>query len=173
MSKNVNVNGKSYTGVSQIQLVTTDGGTALFKDVDEITTPSGSVSITENGTHNVAAYASAIVNVAGGGGVESGTFVGDGTRYVTLSVTAKKQGVVIWMENATGELSGLTNNDILEYTAIVNAHFRGTVRCWGGNMGASNEFSETYVPAFNDTNIVIDAVTDKFASTKTYHWEAW
>ena len=37
MSKNVNVNGVDYAGVSQIQLNTTDGATALFKDVDEIT----------------------------------------------------------------------------------------------------------------------------------------
>lgn len=68
MSKNVKVNGVDYTGVSQVQLPTTAGGTALFKDVDEITTPSGSVTITENGTHNVSAYAQAVVNVASGGG---------------------------------------------------------------------------------------------------------
>lgn len=67
MSKNVTVNGVSYTGVSKIQLETTGGGTALFRDVDEITTPSGTVNITTNGTHNVSNYASAVVNVAGGG----------------------------------------------------------------------------------------------------------
>lgn len=67
MSKNVNVNGKEYTGVSQVQLKTTEGGTALFKDVDEITTPSGSVTITKNGTHDVSAYAQAVVDVAAGG----------------------------------------------------------------------------------------------------------
>lgn len=66
MSKNVNVNGVDYNGVSQIQLKTASGGTALFKDVDEITTPSGSVTITENGTHNVSAYAQAVVNVSAG-----------------------------------------------------------------------------------------------------------
>lgn len=67
MSKNVNVNGVDYSGVSQVQLKTTAGGTALFKDVDEITTPSGSVTITENGTHDVTNYAQAVVNVASGG----------------------------------------------------------------------------------------------------------
>ena len=73
MSKNVTVNGVDYTGVSQVQLPTTAGGTALFKDVDEITTPSGSVTITENGTHDVTNYAQAVVSVASSG--ESNVYV--------------------------------------------------------------------------------------------------
>lgn len=74
MSKNVNVNGVDYSGVSQVQLKTTAGGTALFKDVDEITTPSGSVTITENGTHDVTNYAQAVVNVESSSG-ESNVYV--------------------------------------------------------------------------------------------------
>ena len=68
--KNVSVNGTNYTGVSEVQLSVTGGGTANFRDVDEITTPSGSVTISENGTHDVSAYAQAVVNVAGSGGDE-------------------------------------------------------------------------------------------------------
>ena len=51
MSKNVTVNGVDYTGVSQVQLPTTDGATALFKDVDEIT--EGGASIWEGYQHTM------------------------------------------------------------------------------------------------------------------------
>lgn len=68
MSKNIKLNDTNYNGVSTVQLPTTDGGTATFKDTDEITTPSGSKTITENGTHDVSAYAQAVVNVPSSGG---------------------------------------------------------------------------------------------------------
>lgn len=68
MSKSVIINGKEYTNASEVNLETTDGGTALFRDVDEIVTPTGTKTITTNGTHDVKNYATAVVNVETGGG---------------------------------------------------------------------------------------------------------
>lgn len=82
MSKNVKLNDKNYTGVSTVQIPTTDGGTAEFKDVDEITVPTGTKAITANGTHDVSAYAQAVVNVPTGDGDTSG----GGTSGVTEEV---------------------------------------------------------------------------------------
>ena len=73
MSKNVTVNENDYFGVSVVRLPVVGGGTADFRDVDEIITPSGEKNITENGTYDVSAFARAIVAVAAtessGGGV--------------------------------------------------------------------------------------------------------
>ena len=66
MSKNIIINGTTYSGISMIRSKTSNG-TADFKDVDEISSPSGSITITSNGTHDVTNYASADVNVETGG----------------------------------------------------------------------------------------------------------
>ena len=141
MSKNVNVNGVDYSGVSQVQLKTASGGTVLFKDVDEIVTPSGSVTITENGTHNVANYAQAVVNVASSGndggdfqemfyGLVDGTISGDvvlpssvskikETMFSKTGITSiSMPGVTRIEDNAFSSCTGLSLTELpdgLEY----------------------------------------------------------
>ena len=79
MSKNVKVNNTNYSGVSIVQLPLSDGsGQAQFKDIDEISEPTGTKTITTNGTHDVKDYASAIVNVPTSGGITP-----SGTKEIT------------------------------------------------------------------------------------------
>lgn len=110
MSKNVKVNETTYSGVSVVELPLSSGsGKAQFKDVDEITTPSGSKTITTNGTHDVTNFASAIVNVStSGGGVQtfaSGEHTNDvvsGGFTITHNLSTKDVIVFVFSESASG-----------------------------------------------------------------------
>ena len=66
MSKNIILNGQTFNNASYLETETTDGNKALFRETSEITTPSGSMEIAENGTFDVTNFAQAIVNVVGG-----------------------------------------------------------------------------------------------------------
>ena len=91
MAQNVIIRGVTYTGVEKLSLPVS-GGSALFRDTSAADAaasdivrgktayganglitgthdlPSGSISITDNGTVDVTNYATAVVNVQGGGG---------------------------------------------------------------------------------------------------------
>jgi hypothetical protein len=63
MSKDVLINDAPHLGVSNVKLTTVNGETATFRDVDEVTTPSGKKEITANGTYDISQYESVIVNI--------------------------------------------------------------------------------------------------------------
>lgn len=60
MSKNITLNGQTYSGVSEVELPVS-GGTAKFKDEDEIVAPTGKKNITDTAETDVTNYASAQV----------------------------------------------------------------------------------------------------------------
>jgi hypothetical protein len=112
MSKNIKLNDTVYEGVSTIQVLTENGGTAQFKDVEEITTPNGNITITANGTHDVSKYASALVNVptqptgeSTNDNVKSYTFTLDSdfelTQYITKDIAILEENTSLDVENNT------------------------------------------------------------------------
>lgn len=117
MSKNVIINGVTYSGISIVSLPTSSG-TATFKDEGEITVPSGSLSVTDNGTYDVTNYASVVVNVPNnseltltgisatysGGTVAAGTTVEQLTG-ITVTATYTATG---YTGNITKTVTGYT-----------------------------------------------------------------
>jgi hypothetical protein len=85
MSKNVKINGTTYSGVSSVSLPLADGsGNVLFRENSEvINTPTAALSVTANGTYNVTNYASAVVSVA------SSSSVSLQSKSVTPSASAQ------------------------------------------------------------------------------------
>lgn len=96
---------------------------------DDGVTPTGTITITENGTHDVTNYASVAVNVAGGGEVSignwhTGTFMietdenGDTVHTVTHNLGFIPTYIIVWADE---------HNDLTKYSgkATIGGHKLG------------------------------------------------
>lgn len=88
--------------------------------IGEYDVPSGSQTVTANGTYDVTALAEMIVNVSGGGGsgleFESGTFTptSDVARpQISFSKTHSETPIAVIMADATGTNNTVTNSNML------------------------------------------------------------
>lgn len=188
MSKNIKLNDTNYNGVSTVQLPTTDGGIATFKDTDEITTPSGAKTITENGTHDVTNFAQAIVNVASSGGssMDSGVFTPEeNTLEVTLETTEQRSKLLLWKDDASvvsdagvrhlGCLFVSMKDESTRLNAGIGTNSGGTA--WTGTMGTSTQLTSGTRATFNENSIDVLLVNGNgdgyLLAGQTYNWIAW
>lgn len=72
MSKNIILDGNTFSGISEVELPI-EGGTAKFRDEDEIVTPNGEIRITANGSYDVSDKETVVVAVECDAELESKT----------------------------------------------------------------------------------------------------
>lgn len=186
-------------GGTSAQLAFPAGFVSAVQAIPTGTTPTGTkqISITANGTttEDVAAYANAeiTVDVQGGGGSETGSFLGSGSRNATISVTSLKSHIRIWLDGVKSD-DDLTSApygsaSIIEINASNDTGFISLIATsssgtafygqpdpkigrWGGNTAWTNrvEFSASSIKIINAT---YSGAGVMFNGSFTYNWEAW
>lgn len=118
MSKNIKLNDTEYTGVSTVQLPTTDGGTAFFKDTDEITTQASGFEL--KGTYTVNS---------------TGYFYAESTIDQAILTPSYEAGIIVlvadsadedWTDNANGIGRMFVLYTSSKYIIISQAYRSGT-----------------------------------------------
>lgn len=187
--KDIIIGDTQYSGVSKIKLNTVGGSTAQFQDVEELGTPTGSISIAANGSYDVEKYARAVVAVPteGGNGMESGSIAGSETNTLEIPVSSAKSHIVVWT-NIAGAIALATPYTNMHVTAVQGEglYYSMTNVSGAATLGYAVGEDEYTLTDGSGKNVSCEFGADKvvivlseynklqkWAASMTYDWVAW
>lgn len=174
---NLQTKSVSYTPTTSAQSATVtadsgyDGLSSVSVSVDAIPSsyvvPSGSVSITSNGTVDVTNYASAVVNVSSGGSsLQSGTFtLGSSSKTFAVSLSGSVTHFVFYAEDYPTGTESAGWHTVGGFWA--NSEGKTVQRYNNSNTGLGTLTATVSASSFSAT------ASYKLLSEKTYNWYAW
>lgn len=183
----------TYTATGSI-----DGYSPVVVNVPQGITPTGTIEITENGSYDVTEFASALVNVSGGGSLPSSISKIDGGSFTPSSNQSAEtyrinhnlgelpKYCVVWTEELTDGTPVDTNyavsygilrigsyftSSTAEQYAMVNVHGRSN---GGGNNASANTGTQAQLANFASTTYFAMRKSGLYykAGVK-YNWLAW